>query len=98
MATTIEFPVDLTPRAIRILKGARAEAVAVGETDFIGAEHVFLAILREGESIPAQIVGRLGYTKAIVEEFDQVLRSCANAIVTASHAARPWPTCGLMRQ
>ena len=75
MATTLEFPVDLTPRAIRILNNAREEAVAVGVTDFIGVEHVFLAILRDGESVPAQIVGRLGYRSALVEELDRVLRS-----------------------
>ena len=33
---TVGFPVDLTPRGLRILNASRDEAVNVGATDFIG--------------------------------------------------------------
>jgi hypothetical protein len=52
MAKTIEFPVDLTPRAIRILNSARAEAVAAGATDFIGVEHIFLRSCERAKASP----------------------------------------------
>ena len=74
--TIIKFPVKLTPRAARILQHvAAAEARRVGATTFIGVEHIFLAILNEGESVPAQVVDRLGYRDAIVTELERVLGS-----------------------
>jgi ATP-dependent Clp protease ATP-binding subunit ClpC len=75
MATGIEFPVDLTPRAKRILASAVDEAEFAGAEGYIGVEHIFLAILREGESLPAQVVNRLGFTNAIVDELVRTLRS-----------------------
>lgn len=41
---TVELPVDLTPRAVRILQTAVEEARQLGAIDFVGAEHIFLAI------------------------------------------------------
>ena len=75
MATTIEFPVNLTPRARRILAASAEEAEYAGAADYIGVEHIFLAILREGESLPAQVVARLGFTRTIADELERTIRS-----------------------
>jgi ATP-dependent Clp protease ATP-binding subunit ClpC len=75
VTTTIEFPVKLTPRARRILTASAEEAEYAGATDYIGVEHIFLAILREGESLPAQVVTRLGFTRTIADELERTMRS-----------------------
>ncbi len=75
MATSIEFSVDLTPRAKRILASAADEAEYAGAEGYIGVEHIFLAILREGESLPAQVVNRLGFTRTIADELERTMRS-----------------------
>jgi ATP-dependent Clp protease ATP-binding subunit ClpA len=75
VGTTIEFPVRLTPRARRTLEAAVGEANQAGAIDFVGVEHIFLAILRDARSVPAQVVARLGHTAAIMEELERVLRS-----------------------
>jgi hypothetical protein len=53
MTMLVEFPTELTPRATRILHAAAEEAEFAGARGYIGVEHIFLAILREGESVPA---------------------------------------------
>jgi hypothetical protein len=60
---------------MQVLRSAKDEADREGATDFIGVEHIFLAILHEGESLPAQVVSRMGYTEAIVEEIERILAS-----------------------
>jgi ATP-dependent Clp protease ATP-binding subunit ClpA len=64
-----------TPRAMRILERSRDEATAAGATNFIGVEHIFLAILHEGRTVPAQVVSELGYTTSILERLSEFLRS-----------------------
>lgn len=60
----------LTPRVETILRMARAEAVSRGHA-YTGAEHLMLALLVEGRSVPAQVLAReipLADVRAALEE------------------------------
>jgi ATP-dependent Clp protease ATP-binding subunit ClpA len=46
-----------TPRLKRILVDS-AQQAASRDHDFVGVEHVFLAMLAEGDSVPIQLLGR----------------------------------------
>jgi hypothetical protein len=46
-----------TPRLKRILADSAQDA-ASREHDFVGVEHVFLAMLADGGSVPVQLLGR----------------------------------------
>jgi ATP-dependent Clp protease ATP-binding subunit ClpA len=46
-----------TPRLKRILADG-AQQAASRDHDFVGVEHVFLAMLAEGGSVPIQLLGR----------------------------------------
>ena len=46
-----------TPRLKRILAEGARQAASRGH-DFVGVEHVFLAMLAEGGSVPIQLLGR----------------------------------------
>jgi ATP-dependent Clp protease ATP-binding subunit ClpA len=49
--------VTLTPRSHQI-SGRAAEIARAANSPAVGAEHVFLAILHDGKSIPALVLGR----------------------------------------
>lgn len=49
----------LTPRAKKILELALAEAQGMGH-NYVGTEHILLALIREGEGVAAQILINLG--------------------------------------
>jgi len=57
--------IGLTPRAKQILQMAFQEALELGH-NYIGPEHIFLGIVREGEGLGAQILRKHGisHTKA----------------------------------
>lgn len=76
----VEFPVPLTPRAEAILRRAADEARSVGATDYIGVEHIFLAIAREGESVPASLMRRFGILDTLESALEQYLVSNAPAV------------------
>ncbi len=46
-----------TPRLKRILAGSAQQAASRGH-DFVGVEHVFLAMLADGGSVPVQLLAR----------------------------------------
>jgi ATP-dependent Clp protease ATP-binding subunit ClpA len=46
-----------TPRLKRILADSAQQAATRGH-DFVGVEHVFLAMLADGSSVPIQMLGR----------------------------------------
>ena len=46
-----------TPRLKRILADS-AQQAASRDHDFVGVEHVFLAMLADAESVPVQLLGR----------------------------------------
>jgi ATP-dependent Clp protease ATP-binding subunit ClpA len=54
-----------TPRAKKVLELSLREAVARGDT-FIGAEHVLLALLREGDGVAGRILAERGVTRDLV--------------------------------
>jgi ATP-dependent Clp protease ATP-binding subunit ClpA len=72
---TIEFPVELTPRAVAILRQAATEARAVGASDFIGVEHIFLAIVKNEGAVSTQVLNKLGVTEQVIQELESVLSS-----------------------
>ncbi len=47
-----------TPRLKRILVEAQRQAERRGHADYIGVEHVFLAMLTDGSSVPIQLLRR----------------------------------------
>jgi ATP-dependent Clp protease ATP-binding subunit ClpA len=75
--TTIEFPEPLTPRATRILENAAWEAQRVGARGFIGAEHIFLAILDDPDAVPSKILERLDVRQQILQALVSFLESDA---------------------
>jgi ATP-dependent Clp protease ATP-binding subunit ClpA len=71
---TIETELNVTPRVERILHAAAQEAQALGES-FIGAEHLLLGIIAEGESIPAGVMAWLGVSERIRSELLHIITS-----------------------
>lgn len=74
-APTGEPVSGMTPRTKRIIEISYAEANRMGH-NYIGTEHLLLAILREGESIALRILSELGVDiqkvfSDIVNEFNQ---------------------------
>jgi ATP-dependent Clp protease ATP-binding subunit ClpA len=54
-----------TPRAKKVLELSLREAIGAGD-GFIGAEHLLLGLLREGEGVAARILAERGVTRADV--------------------------------
>jgi ATP-dependent Clp protease ATP-binding subunit ClpA len=63
-----------TPRMHKVLGRAATEAKYAG-VNVIGAEHVFLAILDEEDSIPTQVMSSLGVVDQVRAELRRVLES-----------------------
>ena len=63
---------SLTPRTKKVLDGAMAESRALGQ-NYIGAEHLWLALLREGEGVAAHVLTSLGVN--LEEARDTILAS-----------------------
>jgi ATP-dependent Clp protease ATP-binding subunit ClpA len=59
--------VPFTPRAKKALELSLREALALGD-NFIGAEHVLLGLLREGEGVAAEILRSRGVDGAAVRD------------------------------
>ena len=60
-------PIPFTPPAKKALELSLREALALGR-HYIGTEHLLLGLLREGESVAAQVLTRLGTDHARVQE------------------------------
>ncbi len=68
-----------TPRSKKVLDLAHGEAKRLGH-NYVGTEHLLLGLVREGEGLAAQILGRLGADRAgIVEALLHVLRGAGPA-------------------
>lgn len=52
---------DISPRAKQVLQIAFQEAMEVGH-NYIGGEHILLGLIKEGEGLAAQILGKSGVT------------------------------------
>jgi prophage maintenance system killer protein len=62
-----------TPRSKKVLDLANGEAKRLGH-NYVGTEHLLLGMVREGEGVAAQVLGRLGADRAsIVEALMHVL-------------------------
>jgi ClpA/ClpB-like protein len=72
----VEFAYKLTPRAERILKAASAEAAKRGH-EYVGAEHIFWALMADPDSVPTQILERAGVRASAVQQVEEVI---ANSI------------------
>lgn len=54
-------PIPPTPRATKVLRLARREALRLGQ-NYIGSEHLLLGLIAERESLAAQVLVRAGAT------------------------------------
>lgn len=57
--TTFYIPIDLTPRAKRVIDFSIQEAFHMG-TNYVGTEHILLALLRETDTLAIKILVELG--------------------------------------
>jgi ATP-dependent Clp protease ATP-binding subunit ClpC len=64
----------LTPRMQSVLLAARADARRRGH-QHVGAEHVYLAILRDHASLPSQLLRESGTRDADIERVEILLNS-----------------------
>ena len=55
--------IPFTPRAKKVLELSLREALQLGH-NYIGTEHILLGLIREGEGVAAQVLGKLGATSA----------------------------------
>src|SRR5665811_462356 len=51
--------IPVTPRAKKVLELSLREALQLGH-NYIGTEHILLGLIREGEGVAAQVLGKLG--------------------------------------
>jgi ATP-dependent Clp protease ATP-binding subunit ClpC len=66
--------VTLTPRLKRIVEIANEESVQRGDPQ-TGTEHLLLAIVKEGESVAAAVLGSLGIAEdQVTAEIDRIVR------------------------
>ncbi|RBQ20490.1 NDP-hexose 4-ketoreductase, partial [Spongiactinospora rosea] len=63
--------VPFTPRAKKVLELSLREALQLGHS-YIGTEHMLLGVIREGDGVAVQVLGRLGVDLGAVRE--QVIR------------------------
>ncbi len=64
--------VDFTPRTKNVLELSVAEAQKLGN-NYVGTEHILLAILAEGEGLAVRILGELGINPK--ELYDSIIKS-----------------------
>jgi ATP-dependent Clp protease ATP-binding subunit ClpC len=76
--------IPFTPRAKRVLELALGEARQLGH-DYIGTEHLLLALIREGEGVAAQVLTKLG------ADLDRV-RAEVVAVGESRHESEPATT------
>ncbi len=51
--------ISFTPRAKKVLELSLREALQLGH-NYVGTEHILLGLIREGDGVPAQVLGKLG--------------------------------------
>lgn len=69
---TVEFAHKLTPRAERILAAASVEASKRGH-EYVGAEHIFWALMADSDSVPAQVLEKAGVRSSAVQELERII-------------------------
>ncbi len=82
-----ETELPLTPRSKRILEMSLAESVHLGH-NFIGTEHILLALLRDADSVAVKIILNLGVDlKKLYQDIIYALRSDAPPTEAAKEKA-----------
>src|SRR5262245_102673 len=69
--------IPFTPRAKKVLELSLREALQLGH-NYIGSEHLLLGLIREGESVAAQILAKLGADLSRVRQ--QVVQLVSGAV------------------
>ena len=81
--------IPFTPRAKKVLELSLEAAQGLGH-NYIGTEHLLLGLLREGEGIAAQVLGRLGVEyDAAREEIQELVGSGTESDATPSAVPVP---------
>ena len=84
--------IPFTPRSKKVLELSLREALSLG-SDYIGTEHILLALLREGDGVGAQILVGAGVSLSQVRQqiielvHSQGEQEAPSAAATASHFA-----------
>ena len=84
--------IPFTPRSKKVLELSLREALSLG-SDYIGTEHILLALLREGDGVGAQILVGAGVSLSQVRQqiielvHGQGEQEAPSAAATASHFA-----------
>jgi ATP-dependent Clp protease ATP-binding subunit ClpC len=76
--------IPFTPRAKKVLELSLREALQLGHT-YIGTEHILLGLVREGEGVAAQVLGRYGANMdrvrhTVIELLSGYARTVATAV------------------
>jgi ATP-dependent Clp protease ATP-binding subunit ClpA len=80
--------IPFTPRAKKVLELSLRESLNIGN-NYIGTEHILLALVREGEGVAAQVLIRLG---ADLETMRETVRSLAEDTVESGPSRTHGPT------
>jgi hypothetical protein len=89
-AQTPTGQIPFTPRMKKVLELSLRESLERGH-NYIGAEHLFLGLLREGEGVGVQVAVRLGMT--VVTARERVLAALPEAAVRRPSALQDRPAC-----
>src|SRR5659263_241918 len=65
--------IPFTPRAKKVLELSLREALQLGH-NYIGTEHILLGLIREGEGVAAQVLGKLGPVIGREKEIERVMQ------------------------
>ena len=76
--------IPFTPRAKKVLELSLREALQLGH-NYIGTEHILLGLIREGEGVAAQVLGKLG------ADLNRVRQQVIQLLSAATRARRPSP-------
>jgi ATP-dependent Clp protease ATP-binding subunit ClpC len=85
--------IPFTARAKKVLELSLREALQLGH-DYIGTEHILLGLIREGEGVAAQVLGKLGADLDRVRASVNQLVSGMGIVPSSEVApAEEFPTC-----
>ena len=83
--------IPFTPRAKKVLELSLREALQLGH-NYIGTEHILLGLIREGEGVAAQVLGRLGADlNRVRQQVIQLLHGYQGKEEPETAAPRPAP-------
>jgi hypothetical protein len=68
---TVDIDYTLTPRAERVLRAA-SEARRRGH-EYVGAEHLFWALMGNPDSVPAQVLEKAGVRDSAVQDVERII-------------------------